>query len=250
MSTASILAGDIPPLTRPESLAIAATEYERYLELLRSLPPDAWDKETECVPWTVRDMASHVLGAAEFTASIREALHQTRTAARRDLNQVDAINAVQIDERAMLSADQILKRLDAASAASIRARRRMPALVRRIGFTADLWYGPERWTLAFLMDVIYTRDTWMHRIDTSRCTGSSLALTPEHDGRIVANLVADWAGRHKSAFDLTLMGPAGGRYRSGDSGSERLELDAVEFCRQLSGRGTRPEGLLGTLTPF
>ena len=250
MSTASIPAADIPPLTRPESLATAATEYARYLELLRSLPPDAWDQETECVPWTVRDMASHVLGAAESIASIREALHQLRTAARRDLNRTDALSAVQIEERASLSSDQIVERLATASTASIRARRRLPDLMRRIRFTAELPYGSERWTLAFLMDVIYTRDTWMHRVDTARSTDSSLTLTPEHDGRIVANLVADWAGRHKSPFDLTLTGPAGDRYRSGDLDGERLELDAVEFCRQLSGRGARSQGLLATPTPF
>lgn len=250
MNTASIPVADIPPLTRPESLATATTEYARYLELLRSFPPEAWAQETECAPWTVRDMASHVLGAAESIASIREARHQMRTAARRDLNQVDAINAVQVDERVSLSPDQILERLDAASAASIRARRRLPALVRRIRVTAELPYGRERWTLAYLMDVIYVRDTWMHRVDTARGTGSSLTLTPEHDRRIVANVVADWAGRHKSPFDLTLTGPAGGRYRAGALDGERHELDAVEFCRRLSGRGPRSQDLLGTLTPF
>lgn len=77
-----------------------------------------------------------------------------------------------------------------------------------------------------------------------------MTLTPEHDGRIVANVVADWAGRHKGPFDLTLTGPAGGRYRVSDRDGERHELDAVEFCRRLSGRGTPPLGLLRTPTPF
>lgn len=250
MNTASIAVADIPPLTRPESLTTAATEYRRYLELLLSLRPGAWTDATECAPWTVRDMASHVLGAAESIASIRESLHQMRAAARRDLNRVDAINAVQVEERVSLSPDQILERLDAASAASVRARRRLPGLVRRIRVTADLPYGRERWTLAYLMDVIYVRDTWMHRVDTARSTGSSLTLTPEHDGRIVANVVADWAVRHKSPFILTLTGPAGGRYRAGDLDGQLDEIDAVEFCRRLSGRGPRSQDLLGTLTPF
>jgi hypothetical protein len=98
--------------------------------------------------------------------------------------------------------------------------------------------------------VIYTRDTWMHRIDTARCTGASLTLTPEHDGRIVANLVADWAGRHGSSVDLTLTGPAGGHFRTGDTDVERFELDAIDFCRRLSGRGAGWTGLLETPTPF
>ena len=249
MSTASTSVADIPPLARPESLAIAAAEYARYLELLRSLPPEAWDKETECPPWTVRDMASHVLGAAESIASIREAFHQMRTAARRDLNRTDALSAVQVEERASLTPDQILDRLDSASAGSIRARRRLPGLARRIRVTADLPYGRERWPVAYLMDVIYLRDTWMHRVDTTRCTGSAMELSPEHDGRIIATVVADWAQRHGVPFILGLRGPAGGTFFVGEGGEEH-ELDAVEFCRRLSGRGARTPGLLGTLTPF
>jgi hypothetical protein len=52
--------------------------------------------------------------------------------------------------------------------------------------------------------VIYTRDTWMHRMDTARAVGVDVALTPEHDGRIVADVVADWARRHGRPFELEL----------------------------------------------
>ena len=46
--------------------------------------------------------------------------------------------------------------------------------------------GPvvERWTLGYLVDVIYLRDMWMHRVDTSRAVGRPLVLTAEHDGVI------------------------------------------------------------------
>lgn len=246
----SIPAGDIPALTRPECLTTASTEYVRYLDMLRSLPSEAWTLSTECSSWTVRDMASHVLGAAEGMASIREVIHQYRRGARREGDLIDAVNAVQIDERASLSAEEIIRRLDVAGPASVRARRRLPGPVRRIRFTADLPYGSERWTVALLMDVIYVRDTWMHRIDTARSTGASLTLTPEHDGRIVADLVADWARRHGSAFDLILTGPAGGHYRGGGPDGERHELDAIEFSRRLSGREPRSQDLLGTPAPF
>ncbi len=73
-------------------------------------------------------------------------------------------------------------------------------------------------------------------------------MTPEHDGRIVADVVVEWAGRHGQPFRLTLTGPAGGRWTSG-TGGEELELDAVEFCRITSGRGAG-EGLLGVAVPF
>ena len=80
------------------------------------------------------------------------------------------------------------------------------------------------------------RDTWMHRGDIARATGRELVLTPDHDGRIVADVVAEWARRHGRPFRLVLEGPAGGEFVQGDDG-EQLRLDAVEFCRVLSGRG-------------
>jgi hypothetical protein len=61
----------IPLLVRPEALTIAAQEYERYLDQLGTLSGDDWQRETECHPWTVRDMAAHVLGQAESVASMR-----------------------------------------------------------------------------------------------------------------------------------------------------------------------------------
>jgi hypothetical protein len=88
----------------------------------------------------------------------------------------------------------------------------------------------------------------MHRIDICRATGRDALLTAGHDGRILADVVADWARRHGQPFTLTLTGPAGGWFRAGDCGPD-LELDAVQFARILSGRD-RASGLLATAVPF
>ena len=106
----------------------------------------------------------------------------------------------------------------------------------------------ETWRMGYLLDVILTRDPWMHRVDIARATGRELELTPEHDGRIVADVVAEWARRHGKPFTLTLTGPAGGEYVSGENG-EHITIDAVEFCRTLSGRATGT-GLLTQEVPF
>ena len=106
----------------------------------------------------------------------------------------------------------------------------------------------ESWALGFLLDVILTRDTWMHRSDVAEATGTTMTLTPEHDGAIVADVVAEWAGRHGRPYRLTLTGPAGGEWGAG-SGGEEIEMDAVQFCRVLSGRGSG-SGLLSTEVPF
>jgi len=96
--------------------------------------------------------------------------------------------------------------------------------------------------------VMFTRDVWMHRVDLCRATGQPMVLTPDHDGRIVADVVADWARRHGQPFTLRLDGPAGGSFAAGGGGPD-MRLDAVEFCRILSGRGTG-DGLLATFVPF
>lgn len=102
--------------------------------------------------------------------------------------------------------------------------------------------------IGYLVDVIHTRDPWMRRVDLCRAADQEFVLIPRHDGRIVAHVVADWAARHGAPYRLTLAGPAGGTFTSGADGPE-LALDAIEFCRILSGR-ERGAGLLGTAVPF
>ena len=61
--------------------------------------------------------------------------------------------------------------------------------------------------------------------------------------------MAEWAPTPRAARTaLTLTGPAGGSLVAGVDGEE-LTLDAVEFCRILSGRAPG-EGLLGPAVPF
>jgi hypothetical protein len=102
--------------------------------------------------------------------------------------------------------------------------------------------------MGFLFDVVLTRDTWMHRMDITRATGREPELDSDHDGVLVDDVVREWAQRHGQPYRLTLTGPAGGTWFSGSGGPD-LKLDAVEFCRVLSGRGSG-EGLLAEQVPF
>jgi hypothetical protein len=78
--------------------------------------------------------------------------------------------------------------------------------------------------------------------------GQPMMLTAAHDGRLIADVVAEWSRRHGKPCRLTLTGLAGGSWQSGPSG-EHLELDALDFCWTVSGRqpGT---GLLATPVLF
>jgi hypothetical protein len=108
--------------------------------------------------------------------------------------------------------------------------------------------APESWTFGYLLETILTRDPWMHRADLSRATGAPMRLTADHDAVIVADVVAEWAVRHGQSCALTLTGPVGGTWRFGADGPD-LTLDAVDFCRAVSGRGPA-DGLLAIPVPF
>jgi len=238
----------IPALTRDEAMDLAAAEYARTIIALHALAPDDWTRPTECPLWDVREMASHTLAFAEAHTSIRELIHQLTTARKAGGDFLDAWTATQVRDRSTATPAEIVRRFEIAAPASVRARRRMSGFIRSRHITAQMRSGPERWTIAFLMDTVFTRDTWMHRGDIARATGRELVLTPDHDGRIVADAVAEWARRHGQPFRLVLEGPAGGAFEEGHGGVE-LQLDAVEFCRVLSGRG-QGEGLLAQEVPF
>ena len=62
-----------------------------------------------------------------------------------------------------------------------------------------------------------------------------MQLTADHDGRLVADIVAEWADIHGQPFELVLDGPAGGKFVQGVAG-ERVEIDTLDFIRTLSGR--------------
>lgn len=240
----------IPPLGRKEAAVLAATENQRFVDLVGSLPTDDWSKPTDCPAWDVRAMASHVVGAMEANVSVPQFLHQLRLGKRAagDRPDIDGMTEVQVRERSHLGPDQLVERLTDLAPRAARARARAPGLVRRMPMKVEVEEAMEPWRLAYLLDVIMTRDTWMHRVDIARATGRPLVLTPDHDGRIVADVVAEWARRHGQPFTLHLEGPAGATFAGGGAGAA-VTLDAVEFCRILSGRATG-EGLLTQRVPF
>lgn len=237
-------------LDRDTALRLAATEYQCFLDLLRSLDRGDWTRPTACPPWDVRDLASHNLAMAEMAGSLPELVRQFAAAARREEVGVDAMTAHQVAARQALTPAEIIARYAQVIPGAVRGRRRRSALIGRLTLPEKQVVDgvEEQWTFGYLFETILTRDTWMHRIDTAEATGRPMVLTPEHDGVLVADLVAEWAGRHGSPFALELTGPAGGTWSSG-SGGDELSLDAVLFARTVSGRAPG-SGLLAVQIPF
>lgn len=230
-------------LDHETAMRLAAAEYDRVVAALRRLSPADWHRPTDCTDWDVRDMASHMLGMAEMAASLRVMVQQQVAAGRRG-GGIDALTAVQVDQRRQLTPDQIVDRLVTVAPRAVRSRRRVPAVVRRRTMPEKQVVGDrvETWTIGYLVDVILTRDPWMHRVDLARAVGTPMQLSADHDGVIVSDIVAEWAGLHGQSYDLHLTGAAGGHWSAG-TGGPSITMDAIEFCRVLSLRAPA-DGLL------
>jgi|tagenome__1003787_1003787.scaffolds.fasta_scaffold20762441_2 uncharacterized protein (TIGR03083 family) len=257
MSTSAMVSAlSIPRIGHAEAMRITATENGRLLDQLHQVGPEDWDTVTDCPRWTVRDMVVHLIASAQAQANPVEFARQVRqgrklTSEIGGQHWVDGLNEAQLRARTTWTAQQLPPRWQKASSAALGARSRMPPPIRALPLLpmgsplgTELGWKP----LGYLFDMGFTRDVWMHRIDIARAVGRPLILAAEHDGRIVADLVAEWVRLHTDPFTLELLGPAGGRYTA-RGGDEPISLDAVEFARILSGRGDR-DGVLRHKLPL
>ena len=138
-----------------------------------------------------------------------------------------------------------------------RPRPPRPAALRRITLDPGI-PGQPRWHLDYLLDVIYNRDLWMHRVDLARATGRPFVLG-DHDRQIVAPVVGDLARGWSSVpvpVALELTGPAGGGWLLGSGDPVAVvRAEAVAYMRALAGRDDevaleRISGQASALTPI
>jgi uncharacterized protein (TIGR03083 family) len=238
-------------ITRKEARVLAEAEFERFIALARSLTPEEWATDTDCVGWDVRTMSLHVLGSAEAQASPLVFLHQLRRGL--PLNKeidahhwVDGLNELQIRERSGLSNAELVDQLAVVAPKAVKGRFGTPLPMR---YTPIPFGPPIGWKpVNYLLEVGFTRDVWAHRIDIHAVIGRPMDVDPDHDGRLVADIVAEWAAIHGEPFELTLTGAAGGTFTQG-TGGEQVQIDALDFIRTLAGRlpGT---GVLRHLLPL
>ncbi len=232
---------------------VALGAYARLADLLERLEPQHWEAPTECPGWDVAAMVGHLIGAGEAGASLRESLrqqwHGKRQAARFGGNSLDAANDLQVREQEALTPTERIAALRQVAPRAVAGRLGLPRPLRRVAVPLDAGGStatgmPSSLRLGQLMDVVYTRDVWLHTIDIARATSVAHEPDPQVDGRIVEDVVVEWARRHGEPVTLVLDGPAGGRFRRGSGGAD-LHLDAIEFCRILSGRAEPTDDVVG-----
>jgi hypothetical protein len=152
-----------------------------------------------------------MLGMLELQYDADDRVRQITTAAQAAAGngglRLDSLTALQVREHAHLDPTELKQALREAAPRGLAARRAMPEQMQKTPYDPEL-PGEKPWTYGYLFDIIHTRDPWLHRIDICRAVGRSPALTADHDGRLIADVVTDWAPRHGQGFALTLTGPA------------------------------------------
>ncbi|WP_191246029.1 maleylpyruvate isomerase family mycothiol-dependent enzyme [Amycolatopsis deserti] len=219
-------------------------ELAAFLALLDRLDEDDWNRPTASAGWDVHAMVAHVAGQHEEGFRPVLFLRRLRRARRRypERTSLDAHNAYQIDLLGKLGPGELRRKLAADGAKALRARRRVPGFLRRLGiarfFPEEKLVDP---TFGYLLDVLSNRDTWMHRLEIARATGRPFE-TGDHDRAVVAQVVLElarsWPG---PPIVLELTGPAGDRWRLGTGDPvATVTVDALDYLWLLSGRDGEP----------
>ncbi|WP_426594417.1 maleylpyruvate isomerase family mycothiol-dependent enzyme [Cellulomonas sp. McL0617] len=223
--------------SRADAVDAATAELSALIDDVRALTSEDFRSPTDCAGWTVRDVVAHLTGAADEAVHPMVLVRHMVTARTRLRGSAlaDALTAQQIADRAPTSDDEVVAELVALTPKAPAARARVPGLIRRRALPDPAALPGD--TLGYLLDVTYTRDVWMHRVDIARATGRAM-----HDsgaeativGQLVRDLQRGWSG---APFRLVLTGRVEGTWRVGAAdAAPTIAVDCVSLFRLLSGR--------------
>ena len=102
-------------IKQPEATALAEAQNRALLHTLYLLDDAQWAAPTDCVGWSVKDIASHILGWAESLTSFTDTRRQVGQAIKRRKelgNILDAQNQVQADSGRLIPTNELLLRLE------------------------------------------------------------------------------------------------------------------------------------------
>ena len=242
------MAAEVPKLGHKEAAEMAAAELDQFISLVESLDGEEWEQPTMCTKWSVRDILAHQAGAYASGASFAEFRRQGmgNPYMKEEKMPIDAINRRQLEDREGRSPETLLEELRATSTKAVANRLKLPGILRAIPL---IDFGPPvgRAPLGYLTDTIFTRDTWMHRIDVCVATDREMVQSAAHDGRLSALVVRDLEKilrpvTRGGSFVLELTGPAGGSWQFGNEApSTMITMETTDFHILASGRTTANE---------
>ncbi|MFE7978415.1 maleylpyruvate isomerase family mycothiol-dependent enzyme [Streptomyces shenzhenensis] len=228
----------LPQTDRDQSAVIAEAEGRAALDVLEKLGTEDWRRPTDCVEWDVRTLVSHLVAQCEDNISLPTMLRREIAGRWRHPGKgsVDAHMAAQVADHAAALGPALVEEFALLWPRAVAARRRRPDLMRRAKVDSGM-PGAPRMSVGYLLDTIYNRDLWMHRIDLARATGQPVAVR-DHERQIVKEVVRDLAQAWSEApIGLELTGPAGGAWLIGSGEPAAVvRADAVAYMRALAGR--------------
>src|SRR5438046_7261061 len=122
----------IEALGGEEAMRLAANEYDRFRELVRSLSSEDWDRPTDCERWTVKDILSHMTAMNEAMTSFREMRRQQRAgksvARQEGLSTFDGWTELQVRELRSLRSSELVRRYESAIPGVLAVRQRTTPL--------------------------------------------------------------------------------------------------------------------------
>ncbi|MFC0861818.1 maleylpyruvate isomerase family mycothiol-dependent enzyme [Sphaerimonospora cavernae] len=223
---------------RDQAVAISEAEGHAALALLGKFRDGDWRRPTDCVGWDVRTLVSHLVAQCEDNISLRMMMRRHIVGRRRYPEKIalDGHTAVQIDDHATETGPALVENFASLWPRATRARRWTPGPMRRVAVDTGM-PGVPKLPIGYLLDVIYPRDLWMHRVDLARATGQTVTLG-EHDRQIIEQVIRDLALAWSAApVALELTGVAGGSWLVGSGDPVAVvRADAVAYMRALSGR--------------
>ncbi|MET8644601.1 maleylpyruvate isomerase family mycothiol-dependent enzyme [Streptomyces sp. NPDC004675] len=240
MTQTFVDAAGLAQTDRDRSAMIAEAEGRAALQVLGKLADGDWKRPTDCVEWDVRTLVSHLVAQCEDNISLPTMLRREIAGRRRHRGKgpIDAHMAAQVEDHTGSSGPDLVAAFARLWPRATQARRSRPGLMRRANLVTGMPTAP-RVSVGHLLDTIYNRDLWMHRIDLARATGQTITIG-EHDGQIVEQAIRDLALTWSEAsIALELTGPAGGAWLIG-SGEPKAVIRAgtLDYMRALAGRDT------------
>jgi uncharacterized protein (TIGR03083 family) len=240
--TTIVRAHDVARTEHAHAVDLLRPEVEAMRALLGELSEQEWLMPTDCPRWSVRDVVAHVLGNAEVTLAPELMALRVHEGSMRypQLYRLDAMNEMAVDTWRDRPPAELFAEFTPLWRQVIKMLPGLPEDVRAQTFDSR-YPGAPPVPLGYVVDVILTRDMWMHRIDICQATGRSFTAH-EHDRGVVEQVLRDlddaWAG---PPLVLELTGAVSGDWQIGaDTPVATVQGDAVGVMRMLSGR-TAPE---------
>lgn len=240
-----VVLAEQPGIKAPEGEALSLALVQDFAGFLEQLTPAEWAAVTPCDPWTVKDIAAHLVGWADALCSPRALASQSRAALRRRKrfgNLLDATNDAQVEAARAQSPEEVLERFRVMLPRAAKLRRRLGSSLHYLPAYAGFLGGT--FNLGYLMNAIFPRDLVVHTLDVAHATGREAPMGPAA-GRVAADMLKDWARRTKADATIELTGAGGGTYVAGDGRRATIAAPTGAVVLRLAGREPGTQITLG-----